>query len=82
MPSEQKSLPAVAPSPIARGPKGGLFLGLLFLVMALAFYYFSVLRMDYYKTAHLDLGPHPDAVEYFAQAMTHCPRDTHSVTPF
>jgi len=32
------------------------------------FYYFAVLRIDYRKTALLDLGPHPDATEYFAQA--------------
>src|SRR5262249_52481602 len=35
---------------------------------ALIFYYFAVLRIDYAKTALLDLGPHPDATEYFAQA--------------
>src|SRR5947207_15019136 len=35
---------------------------------ALIFYYFGVLRVDYTKTSLLDLGPHPDATEYFAQA--------------
>src|SRR5438046_10467605 len=35
---------------------------------ALIFYYFAVLRIDYSKTTLLDLGPHPDATEYFAQA--------------
>src|SRR6266480_6602440 len=35
---------------------------------ALTFYYFAVLKIDYQKTALLDLGPHPDAPEYFAQA--------------
>ena len=35
---------------------------------ALIFYYFAVLRVDYTKTSLLDLGPHPDATEYFAQA--------------
>src|SRR5206468_10678156 len=34
---------------------------------ALTFYYFAVLKIDYRKTALLDLGPHPDAPEYFAQ---------------
>src|SRR6266702_6628310 len=34
---------------------------------ALTFYYFAVLKIDYRKTALLDLGPHPDATEYFAQ---------------
>src|SRR6266849_1708951 len=42
--------------------------GTLFLVCALTFYYFSVLRIDYSKTNLLDLGPYTDAVEYFAQA--------------
>src|SRR5262245_55616024 len=42
--------------------------GLLLLLSALTFYYFAVLRIDYQKTALLDLGPHPDATEYFAQA--------------
>ncbi len=44
------------------------FAGALLLFCALTFYYFSVLRIDYYKTALLDLGPYPDAAEYFAQA--------------
>ena len=42
--------------------------GLLLLLCALTFYYFAVLRIDYQKTALLDLGPYPDATEYFAQA--------------
>src|SRR5436189_694006 len=45
-----------------------LFGGLLLLLCALTFYYFAVLRIDYRKTTLLDLGPHPDATEYFAQA--------------
>ena len=44
------------------------FTGLVLLVCALAFYYFAVLRIDYEKTALPDLGPYPDATEYFAQA--------------
>jgi hypothetical protein len=40
----------------------------LLLLCALTFYYFAVLRIDYRKTKLLDLGPHPDATEYFAQA--------------
>jgi hypothetical protein len=43
-------------------------IGLLLLLCALTFYYFAVLRIDYSKTTLLDLGPHPDATEYFAQA--------------
>ncbi len=42
--------------------------GLLLLLAALTFYYFAVLRIDYSKTTLLDLAPHPDATEYFAQA--------------
>src|SRR6059058_725151 len=42
--------------------------GTSLLLCALMFYYFAVLRIDYRKTALLDLGPHPDATEYFAQA--------------
>jgi hypothetical protein len=44
------------------------FLGVLLLLCALTFYYFAVLRVDYRKTTLLDLAPHPDATEYFAQA--------------
>jgi hypothetical protein len=43
-------------------------LGVLLLLCALMFYYFAVLRVDYGKTTLLDLAPHPDATEYFAQA--------------
>jgi hypothetical protein len=42
--------------------------GVLLLLCALTFYYFSVLSIDYRKTTLLDLGPYPDATEYFAQA--------------
>lgn len=42
--------------------------GVLLLLCALTFYYFAVLRIDYRKTTLLDLGPYPDATEYFAQA--------------
>jgi hypothetical protein len=43
-------------------------ISLLLLLCALIFYYFAVLRIDYSKTMLLDLAPHPDATEYFAQA--------------
>ena len=43
-------------------------IGTLLFVCALAFYYFAVLGIDYHKTPLLDLTPHPDATEYFAQA--------------
>jgi len=42
--------------------------GALLFICALIFYYFAVLRIDYSKTMLLDLDPHPDATEYFAQA--------------
>jgi len=44
------------------------WVGVLLLLCALTFYYFAVLRIDYRKTMLLDLAPHPDATEYFAQA--------------
>ena len=37
-------------------------------VLALLFYYGAVLRIEFNRTDFLDLGPYPDAVEYFAQA--------------
>lgn len=43
-------------------------IAVLLLLCSLTFYYFAVLRIDYSKTTLLDLGPHPDATEYFAQA--------------
>jgi len=42
--------------------------GLLLLLCALIFYYFAVLGIDYNKTTLLNLDPHTDASEYFAQA--------------
>src|SRR5438876_8096960 len=45
-----------------------LLAGVLLLFCALTFYYFAVLRIDYRKTTLLDLGPYPDATEYFARA--------------
>jgi hypothetical protein len=42
--------------------------GILCFVLALLFYYGAVLRIDFKRTYFLDLGPYPDAVEYFAQA--------------
>jgi hypothetical protein len=43
-------------------------IGTLLFVCALTFYYFTVLKVDYTKTPLLDLAPHPDATEYFAQS--------------
>src|ERR1051325_2085624 len=42
--------------------------GLLCFVLSLVFYYCTVLRLQLQRTDFLDLGPYPDAVEYFAQA--------------
>ena len=47
---------------------GQSMVGFSLLLCALIFYYFAVLRLDYRKTRLLDLGPYPDAVEYFVQA--------------
>src|SRR5262245_12347718 len=46
----------------------GLATGLICFVLSLLFYYGTVLRLDLRRTDFLDLGPYPDAVEYFAQA--------------
>jgi Dolichyl-phosphate-mannose-protein mannosyltransferase len=43
-------------------------IGTLLLLCALLFYYFAVLKIDYRRTILFDLGLHPDADEYFAQA--------------
>jgi hypothetical protein len=48
--------------------RSALLIGVSLHFCALVFYYFSVLHIDYHKTAFLDLDPHPDADEYFAQA--------------
>ena len=42
--------------------------GIFCFILALLFYYGAVLRIDFKRTHFLDLGPYPDAVEYFAQA--------------
>jgi hypothetical protein len=62
----QASLPASAP-PDRRVLRGAA-IGILCFVLALLFYYGAVLRVEFKRTYFLDLGPYPDAVEYFAQA--------------
>src|SRR5437867_6288309 len=42
--------------------------GIFCFVVSLLFYYGTVLRVDFKRTDLIDLGPYPDAVEYFAQA--------------
>ena len=44
--------------------------GIFCFVLALLFYYGAVLRIEFKRTDFLDLGPYPDAVEYFAQAKS------------
>jgi len=51
-------------------PNTQFLIGVSLLLCALTFYYFGVLRIDYNETTLLDLGPHPDATEYFAQAQS------------
>src|SRR4029078_11563656 len=46
----------------------GVATGVLCFVLSLLFYYGAVLRIEFTRTDLLDLGPYPDAVEYFAQA--------------
>jgi hypothetical protein len=45
------------------------FIGTALLLCALTFYYFAVLKVDYYKTGLLDLG-WSDSSQYFAQAKS------------
>jgi hypothetical protein len=52
-------------SQVATAP---FLVGTSLFLCALSFYSLAVLKIDYRKTALLDLGPHPDATEYFAQA--------------
>src|SRR5437763_7975937 len=59
---------AVKPASLTELASGQFLAGVLLLLGSLTFYYFAVLRIDYQKTALLDLGPYPDATEYFAQA--------------
>ena len=42
--------------------------GVLCFILSLLFYYGTVVRVQFSRTDLLDLGPYPDAVEYFAQA--------------
>ena len=58
--------PSSGPSP--RLGSLELATGVLCFVLSLLFYYGTVLRVELKQTDLLDLGPYPDAVEYFAQA--------------
>jgi hypothetical protein len=58
-------------SSFTRSPRGrslGVAIGVVCFVLSIFFYYSTVLRVQLKHTDLLDLGPYPDAVEYFAQA--------------
>jgi 4-amino-4-deoxy-L-arabinose transferase-like glycosyltransferase len=57
---------SVIPTPRLRSR--AVITGILCFVLSLFFYYGTVLRVHLNRTSLLDLGPYPDAVEYFAQA--------------
>ncbi|MGC2625581.1 MAG: hypothetical protein WA269_01990 [Candidatus Udaeobacter sp.] len=54
-------------------------IGILCLVVALLFYYGTVLRIEFKRTDFLDLNPYPDAVEYFAQANSILKEDSPAI---
>jgi hypothetical protein len=62
----------ISPSLVAgsRGFSLHIATGISCFVLAFLFYWGAVLRIDFKRTSFLDLGPHPDAVEYFAQAKS------------
>ncbi len=64
--SGRPNSPSLAPNP-RRRPLA-MVTGVLCLILSLFFYYGTVLRVHFERTDLLDLGPYPDAVEYFAQA--------------
>src|SRR5262245_2173708 len=73
--SESKS-EGDGPAGVITAPRGSIHrrfsatmaTGLICFVLSLFFYYGTVLRVQLRQTDLLDLGPYPDAVEYFAQA--------------
>jgi hypothetical protein len=67
---EDRAAETISPS-LATGPRRisvQVATGTICFVLALLFYYGAVLRIEFNRTDFLDLGPYPDAVEYFAQA--------------
>src|SRR5438046_1057786 len=64
--SGRPNSPSLAPNP-RRRPLA-MVTGVLCFILSLFFYYGTVLRVHFERTHLLDLGPYPDAVEYFAQA--------------
>jgi len=64
--SGRTNSPSLAPNP-RRRPLA-MVTGVLCFILSLFFYYGTVLRVHLKRTDLLDLGPYPDAVEYFALA--------------
>src|SRR5436190_2446034 len=64
--SGRTNSPSLAPNPRRRSL--AMLTGVLCFILSLFFYYGTVLRVHFERTTLLDLGPYPDAVEYFAQA--------------
>ncbi|MEO5717593.1 MAG: hypothetical protein ABIR29_03365, partial [Chthoniobacterales bacterium] len=54
--------------PLKAGSSRAKLFALVSFILSLSFYFGSVLSMPFARTNLLDLGPYPDAVEYFAQA--------------
>ena len=65
--------------PVHRRLSFGVAIGILCLVVALLFYYGTVLRIEFKRTDFLDLNPYPDAVEYFAQANSILKEDSPTI---
>src|SRR5215831_5848728 len=59
---------SVSLASIQRRFSAGMATGVLCFALSFVFYYGTVLRVQLRQTDLLDLGPYPDAVEYFAQA--------------
>src|SRR5205823_10906852 len=64
------ALPILSTSSVATHRQRSLSVitGVLCFILSLLFYYGAVVRVQFSRTDLLDLGPYPDAVEYFAQA--------------
>ena len=69
---ENGATETISPSSVTGSGRFSLHVatGIFCFVLALLFYYGAVLRIDLKRTDFLDLGPYPDAVEYFAQAKS------------
>src|SRR4029077_13845903 len=61
---------STSPATTARQRSLSLITAVLCFVLALLFYYGTVVRVQFSRTDFLDLGPYTDGVEYFAQAKS------------